>query len=363
MRTHAIIIPTLNEAGNVSVLVERLEKVLAGVNWEAIFVDDGSHDGTVKELLALAADNPRVRFIRRLGRKGLASACVEGMMSTAATYMAVMDADLQHDESKLPEMFHALSSGEATLAVGSRYTGEGSTGTWGKTRVGMSKFATTAAQQCLTVECSDPMSGFFALHRDIIDRVAEKLQSRGFKILFDILTFPELNLRIKEVPYTFRERTVGVTKLSYSVIVDFAWLLLTKCLSRLAYAQFAIFCIVGLLGVGVHLSVLFILHKALGFSFLFGQSAATLCAMTFNYFLNNIVTFGEQRLKGREWLFGYAKFVGACAVGAFANIASADYLQKHSVTIWLAACAGVVIGAFLNYFFAKFFIWNQAPAD
>ena len=228
MPAYAVIIPTLNEARNVTTLVERLEKILEGLDWEAVFVDDGSTDGTVEELRSLALRTPRVRFLRRIGRRGLASACVDGMMSTAAEYLAVMDADLQHDENLLPAMFDVLASGEANLAVASRYLEGGGTGSWDKNRVGLSRLATWVAGKCMQARCSDPMSGFFALRRDIIDKIAEKLQPRGFKILFDILTQRELVLSIREFPYVFRERTVGYTKLSFKVMLEFAWLLLTR---------------------------------------------------------------------------------------------------------------------------------------
>ncbi|MDR2694893.1 MAG: glycosyltransferase family 2 protein [Deltaproteobacteria bacterium] len=360
MPAYAVIIPTLNEARNVTTLVERLQKVLAHLDWEAVFVDDGSTDGTVEELRSLALRTLRVRLLRRVGRRGLASACVDGMMSTTAEYLAVMDADLQHDETLLPAMFDSLASGEANLAVASRYLAGGGTGTWDKNRVGLSKLATWAAGKSLKVYCSDPMSGFFALHRDVIDAVAEKVQSRGFKILFDILTQPEPTFAVREFPYVFRERIAGSTKLSCAVMADFAWLLLTRSLSRLAYAQFAMFCIVGLVGVGVHLAVLFLLHRQLGLSFLPGQGIATLCAMTSNYLLNNRVTFGEQSLREvKAFLAGYGKFAAACAVGAFANIASAEFLQTRGVFWWPAACVGIVMGAFINYFFARFVIWKR----
>ncbi|MCL2178601.1 MAG: glycosyltransferase family 2 protein [Proteobacteria bacterium] len=359
MPAYAVIVPTLNEARNVTTLTRRLEKVLAHLDWEVVFVDDGSTDGTVEELRSLALHNPRVRFLRRVGRRGLASACVEGMMSTVADCLAVMDADLQHDECLLPAMFGALASGEANLVVASRYLEEGGTGSWDKNRVGLSKFATWLASKSMKVACSDPMSGFFALNRGLIDAVAEKVQSRGFKILFDILTQPTLRLSIKEFPYIFRERAVGSTKLSYPVIMDFAWLLLSRTLSGFAYAQFAMFCLVGLLGVGVHMAILFFLHRRLGLSFLLGQSFATLCAMTSNYFLNNWLTFGRQRLRGlKALLIGYGKFVAACVVGAFANVASAEFLQSHGVFWWLAAGVGIAMGAFINYFFSRFLIWK-----
>ncbi|WP_051257968.1 glycosyltransferase [Desulfovibrio cuneatus] len=358
MSEYAVIIPTLNEAGNVSILVERLEKVLQGLDWEAIFVDDSSTDGTLAELHALAVSNRRVRYLRRIGRRGLASACIEGMMSTAATYIAVMDADLQHDESKLTDLFGPLASGEATVTVASRYTGDGGTGSWDKKRVGMSKLATWFAQHNLTAACSDPMSGFFALHRSIIDAAAPKVQSRGFKILFDVLTIPGLPVRVKEVPYTFRERTLGSTKLSYSVIVDFLWLLLSKYVGRLFNLEFVMFCIIGLLGVLVHMGVLFVVYRQMDFSFLVGQTAASLCAMTSNFLLNNRITFEENKLTGSPLILGYCKFVAACSLGMFVNIAVSDYLLENGMFWLFAAGTGTVIASVVNFFFARFFIWR-----
>jgi len=284
---------------------------------------------------------------------------VEGMMSTVAEYLAVMDADLQHDENLLPVMFDTLASGEANLVVASRYLEGGGTGDWDKNRVGLSKLATWVANKSMQASCSDPMSGFFALRRDIIDKVAEKLQSQGFKILFDILTQRELSLSIREFHYVFRERTVGHTKLSCKVMLDFAWLLLIRILSRFTYAQFVMFCVVGFSGVGVHLTVLFLLHRKLELSFLSGQIIATLCAMTSNYLLNNRVTFEGQSLRGgKAFWAGYGKFVTVCAVGAFVNVISAEFLQTHGTSWWLAASGGIAMGTFINYSFARFFVWK-----
>ncbi len=360
MPTYAIIIPTLNEANNVTRLTERLHKLLQHLDWEVIFVDDNSTDGTLQELHTLAKNSSHVRYIRRLGRRGLASACIEGMMSTTATYMAIMDADLQHDESKLLDLFALLSSGEATVAVASRYTGGGSTGEWEQSRVSMSKFATKLAKKSLYVPCSDPMSGFFAIHRDIIDKSAEGLQRRGFKILLDILTTKDLPLILREVPYTFRERTEGSTKLSYSVMFDFAWLLLQKYMRQMAYIRFIIFCCIGLSGVLVHLAVLGALHIGMDISFIMAQSIATFGAMTSNYILNNTITFAEQKLVGKNLLIGYVKFVASCLLGAFINVAVAEFFRQQGVYWMFDACLGIIAGSFINYAFSRFFIWKNA---
>ncbi|MDL2291387.1 glycosyltransferase family 2 protein, partial [Desulfovibrio sp. OttesenSCG-928-F20] len=356
---YAIIVPTLNEKGNVKALAKQIQSHLEGIDWELIFVDDNSTDGTLDELYELAANDRRIRFLRRLHGKGLASACIDGMLSTTAAYMAVMDADLQHDASKLPELFTLLRSGEADLAVASRYLPEGSTGDWDSKRTGMSRLATAIAGKWLRVTCSDPMSGFFALTRPVVLANAEKIQSTGFKILFDILLLGGNALRVKEVPYTFKARASGQTKLGVSVLVDFLRLLIARSVGPLINTEFILFCFVGLTGLFVHLAVLYVLHRLMGQSFLAGQSVATLAAMTSNYALNNIITFGDRKLKGKSFVFGYGKFVAACALGALCNIAVADFLESSGLFWILSASAGVVAGAITNFFFAWFFIWKK----
>lgn len=359
MAEYAVIIPTLNEVGNVRILAERLEKILRPYDWELVFVDDDSRDGTLDELRHMAKSNPRIRFIRRVGRRGLASACIEGMLATTATYLAVIDADLQHDESKIPELFALLDSGQATVAVASRYAEGGGMGEWSKKRQGMSKLATFLSKVGLEVPCSDPMSGFFAIHRQLIDTNPEKMHPYGFKILYDFLSRRDLPLKVREVPYVFGTRQSGSTKLTSFVMLDFLWLLLAKHVQRFISPQFVLFCFVGLLGLGMHMAVLFVLHRVLDTTFLFGQTAATLCAMTFNYLLNNIITFPAQRLRGAEMLLGYGKFVAGCTIGAFANIGTAYFLQKN-ILPWLPAAAiGVGIGAIINYSFSKLFVWKS----
>jgi len=212
MVDYAVIVPTLNEKDNIIPTVERLESVLSGMNWEVIFVDDDSTDGTWQQILKLAAQKPHVRMIRRVNRRGLSSACVEGMLATSAQYIAVMDADLQHDAAILPQMFAALVNNEATVTVGSRYCDNGGVGEWDKTRAKMSQLATVLASKILLTPCSDPMSGFFALNRGIIDEIASDISLSGFKILFDILTTKGIPLKVKEIPYVFCTRIHGTTK-------------------------------------------------------------------------------------------------------------------------------------------------------
>jgi dolichol-phosphate mannosyltransferase len=192
----AIIVPTLNERGNVAELVARLETVLQGIEWEAVFVDDGSSDGTVDILHDMARRSERVRYIHRIDRRGLASACIEGMAATSAPYLAVIDADLQHDERLLRDMYLVASAGEADLVVGSRYTAGGSTGDMSAGREWISRVATALGNAVIRTRLSDPMSGFFLLRREVFTAAAPRLSGHGFKILIDLVSASGANLRV-----------------------------------------------------------------------------------------------------------------------------------------------------------------------
>ena len=318
-------------------------------------MDDNSEDGTWQRVLAVAQEDSRIRCLRRIGRRGLASACIEGMLATSASYLAVMDADQQHDASILPQLFAALASGEATVAVGSRYVSGGGVGNWDATRTGMSRLATRLASTSLLTPCQDPMSGYFAVRRDIIDAVADKLTRSGFKILFDILTMPGIPLKVKEIPYVFSSRVHGHTKLSPSVIFDFAWLLTKKWCRNVPIANFLVFCAVGLTGVLVHYAVLYLLFRTQ--NFVFAQTIATYAAMTSNYFLNNIVTFSSYRLSGTNKAKGYVKFCLICSFGAIINIACAHLCFSMGMAWFAAAGIGIAAGSVLNYiFFPPFYL-------
>ena len=137
-----VVVPTLNERDNIAPLVELLDTALAGIAWEVIFVDDDSRDDTAAAVRAMARRDGRVRCLQRIGRRGLSTACIEGALASAAPYCAVMDADLQHDETVLPRMLEALRTGSYDLAIGSRYSAGGDLGELSGRRAGISKLAT-----------------------------------------------------------------------------------------------------------------------------------------------------------------------------------------------------------------------------
>ena len=357
----AIILPTLNERGNLAPLVERIAGAMGETAWEVIIVDDDSRDGTADEARALALIDPRVRVIQRIGRRGLASAAIEGFCATAAPYVAVMDADHQHDPALLPAMLTALKTGEADICVASRYTEGASTADWAAPdRERLSAFANGLARRLTGVELTDPMSGYFMLETARARALVPRLSGIGFKILLDLLATSGTPLRVREFPLQFAARLSGESKLDRAVLFDFLAGLYDKTLGQVIPTRFALFGTVGGLGVVVHFAVLSALLFALGEGFALAQTAAVLVAMSFNFWLNNWLTYRDKRLVGVDALLrGWLGFIATCAVGAFANVAVATFLEGQGVFWALAALAGIVVGSVWNYALSSRFVWGR----
>lgn len=359
----AIVIPTLNEADNVSPLVDCLQSALGNIDWEVIFVDDDSPDGTFEAVQALSRRNPRVRGLLRVGRRGLSSACVEGMLASTAEFLAVMDADHQHDESLLTGMLALLQSGEADVVVGSRYVGGGSSEHGlGHIRSVGSKLATRLSRWFSPQPLSDPMSGFFMLRRDVLVGAVKSLYGKGFKILLDILSAHDGPLRVVELPYDMKPRFAGESKLDASVVIDFLMMLLNRRLQGLIPVRFFLFVAVGLTGVGVHMGTLYAAFSLLGRSFTGSQALATFVAMTSNFFLNNLFTFRDRRLRGAAIVPGLLSFYLACSVGAVINVAFASFLFEKGLPWAAAGFFGAVVGAIWNFSLSSYFTWKR-PAE
>ena len=355
----SIVVPTFNECGNVKELLRRVEDTLGQTGWEVVFVDDNSPDGTADLIRSIARRDHRVRVVHRIGRRGLSTACIEGMLATSAPVIAVMDADLQHDEKILPAMLAEITKGGADLVVGTRYAKGGSTGDWDESRKSISRFATAASRLVTKQPVSDPMSGFFMLRRELLNEVVPGLSAMGFKILLDIVATAKKGLRIAEVPFTFRTRFAGDSKLDELVIWEFGMLLADKTIGRFVPVRFLSFAIVGVIGVVIHLALLTLALKGLGVGFATAQGAATLGAMVFNFAVNNVLTYRDKRLTGMAWWLGLGSFVLLCGLGAFANVGVATYLFEHSTQWLLAALAGILVSAVWNFAATQFYTWGR----
>lgn len=355
----AIVVPTLNEVGNIERLVTQLSVALSDLEAEIIFVDDGSTDGTIDLIEAIASSDPRVRLIRRIDRRGLSSAVVEGFLSTIAPVVAVMDGDMQHDEAVLPELISTVGSGDADLAVGTRYANGGSVGNWSAGRVKISRMATRMAGRVIRAPLSDPMSGFFAIKRTLFLEAAPRLSQAGYKILLDIVTSHPGKLTVREIPYEFRSRAAGESKLDSAVALEFFELLLEKSLGRILPAKLIIFGTIGLVGTVVHLALLSAFLMGFGLAFAAAQAVATVGAMTFNYTLNNILTYRDRKRTGIKWLTGWLSFCAACSIGAIANIGVGTMLFIGSQSWWISGLAGAIVGSVWNYVATSWFTWRN----
>ena len=225
----SIVAPTFNEVGNIEALVDRLATTLQGIAWEILFVDDDSPDGTAERVQEVGRRAPNVRCLKRVGRRGLASACIEGFAATSGPFIAVMDADLQHDEALLPRMLEILRTGEVELVVASRYAPGAGLGEHSALRRLISRGGNWAARTILGVPLSDPMSGFFMLRRDLLARsTLGRISGRGFKILLDLVASTRPPAKLSELPFTFRPRNAGTRKFNATI----GWELLRAMLKQ-----------------------------------------------------------------------------------------------------------------------------------
>jgi dolichol-phosphate mannosyltransferase len=355
----SIIIPTFNERDNVRLMVDELCSVLTGINWEVIFVDDDSPDGTAELVRDLGRQHARIRCIQRIGRRGLSSACVEGMLGSSAPYVAVMDGDLQHDPAIIPKMLAILIDSDVDLVVGSRYVAGGGAPDFSRARQLISRFATRIGRAIVPESLKDPMSGFFMLRRALLDDVVRNLSALGFKILVDIVASARRPVVIREVPFEFRVRRAGTSKLDSLVAWEYLMLLADKLIGRYVPVRFIAFAAIGGFGLIAHIAVLTVAFRMEGVSFVTSQTLAAVVSMVFNYSLNNALTYRDQRRRGFAWFTGLVSFMAVCSVGAVANVGIASYFFNKRAEWLLAAVSGVIVGAVWNYAVTSVYTWGR----
>lgn len=354
-----VVVPTFNERENVAILVERLRTTLVGCNWEVIFVDDNSPDGTAAEVRNIGKMDRRVRCIRRIGRRGLSGACLEGVLASQAVFVAVMDGDLQHDESCLTAMLGKLRGGEFDLVVASRYVEGGSASIFSTWRSRFSHWATGMARYFVGVNLTDPMSGFFMLRRSLVEDIVPALSTQGFKILLDIVATVRGKLRVAEIPYSFRVRQYGESKLDARVALDFISLTIGKLTADVISSRFLMFCSVGLVGLALHMLLLRIGMLA-GVRFVVAQTLSTVVVISVNFAMNNALTYRDQRLTGKRFVNGLIRFEIICSVGIISNVGVASWIYAgNNGGWWLAGLGGAVMGGVWNYVLSVALVWQN----
>jgi dolichol-phosphate mannosyltransferase len=358
----SVIVPTYNEHPNVIPMIESLNEALGEHKWEVIFVDDDSPDGTASQIREIAKRDPRVRVVQRVGRRGLSSAAIEGILASSAPFCAVIDGDLQHDEKLLASMLETIKNENLDIVSGSRYVEGGGLGDWQKSRARISRLATRLSRAVLHADLTDPMSGFFMIRRSTFEKRMHSLSGIGFKILLDIFASSKEPLRYRELPYEFRTRQAGESKLDSQAAWEYFMLLIDKLIGHIIPVRFVAFTLVGGVGVFVHMFTVWLMLTYTDTGFTIAQTTATLIAMTSNYAMNNVLTYRDMRLTGWGWIKGWFSFTLACSVGALGNIGIATYIFSQDTTWVVASLSGIVVGAVWNYAVTSVYTWKKPKA-
>ncbi len=353
-----IVVPTVEERPNVAPLIELLEKAIGAFDYEIVFVDDDSEDGTSEAVRGIAQENPRVRVIQRVGRRGLASAAIEGMLASSAPYLAVIDADLQHDETILPAMLEKLQREKLDLVVATRHVDGGSIGSMSRWRAAISSLGRYFSSLICRVELSDPMSGYFVLTRQYLNEVARSLSGVGFKILLDLVVSSHRPVRLGEVPYKFRSRLHGRSKLDILVSLEYLELLADKLIGDFLPSSYVVFGIAGSIGILAHLALVRLLRMLPEIQLARAQLISSLAVIAINFVLNNQLTFRRARLTGWRFVIGMAAFYACCSVGLVLNLGMLEYLADRAVHWYVAAAAGLMVGSIWNYWVSSLFVWQ-----
>jgi dolichol-phosphate mannosyltransferase len=346
-----VVVPTYNERENVAVLVERMSTALEGVSssWEVVFVDDDSPDGTAEAVRELSIVNPRVRCIRRIGRRGLSSACIEGMLSSDASFLAVMDADLQHDETLLAGMLDTLRGSDVDIVVGSRYVEGGSVGRWDETRSFISYIGTALGRLVIKADLKDPLSGFFMLRGELLERTVHGLSARGFKILVDIFATAGGKITFKELPFTFRNRYAGQSKLDSLTLWEYFLLVAEKTLGGRVPVEYPAWAGGMALAAVVHMLTLHVLHVSLGLGFVLSQSGGAAASALFVYGAGDYFVGRRFKRGAAVFLKGLAGFAAAALPGFIYSVGAAALLDGAGVSRLQAGLCGAVGGVLWCY--------------
>jgi dolichol-phosphate mannosyltransferase len=353
-----IVVPTYNERNNLIPFMTNLAAALAGIDYEAIVVDDDSVDRTAAAARSLALHDRRIRVLQRIGRRGLASAAVEGMLAASSPFLLVMDADLQHDERIIPAMLEKIKNERLDIVVATRNAGGGSMGEFAAERVGLSKAGRFLSSLVCRVQISDPMSGFFLVRSDYFHRVVHNLSCIGFKILVDLLASSRGPVRIGEVGFHFRNRMHGESKLDVVVGMEYLQLLLHKLTRGFVPVSYLLFGLMGSVGLVCNFLLAGLFSYSFGLSFKSAQVAGALLTISINFLLNNHLTFRSARLHGPGLVAGLGVFYACCSIGLLAQVMVANGLRAGGMNWSSATLFGIVIGSVWNYTTAFLFVWQ-----
>ena len=360
----SVIIPTYNERRNIEILCQRIDETLSKIDYEIVVVDDDSPDRTWQLVERLGKSNPRIRVIRRLDRKGLSSAVVTGLLAANGSCLAVLDADLQHDETKLASMLAKVADEGYDICVGSRDAEGGGYGSWSARRKLISSGARWLANMMVGRLVKDPMSGFFAMSRNYFTRTVDKVNPQGFKILLEFLARGE-RPRVCEVGYVFSNRIHGETKLNASVALEYLLALIDLRFGWLIPNQFVKFGLVGITGSLVNMTG-FALMQSFGASVLVSVVVGVETSILWTYFANNFFTFTPMTFRGRDFIVGFLLYQVVCCYGLVIQLSVVQTLlsnfpawNDNLFSLYATYLCGVAFAAVGNFFLHSYYTWNR----
>ena len=344
-----IVVTNAADRNDVERLVALLSRVLAGIDWEVIFVGDTAAGGPATAACRLGETDNRIRGLRRVGRRGLAGACLDGMLASGAHYLAVMEP--HHDAALLAAMLDRLRGGGGVVVANRRPADP-------RTGAARALWPAKIVQKMLGADLHDPMSRFFMIQRNAFEDLVPALSSQSISILLDLLLAARGRLRVAELPCA----TSGGSEpgaLDPAMALEFAGLVAARLTHDTVSIRFLMFCLVGLTGVGIHMAILRLGLLNAGLPFTAAQTAAAIGAMAWNFTLNNLFTYYDQRLVGRAFLSGLIRFQLICAIGAISNIGVASFIYNGEHNWWVAGIGGVLTGAVWNYAVTSVFVWRR----
>jgi dolichol-phosphate mannosyltransferase len=358
-RLISIILPTYKESSNIPPLVRRLDEVMTAgkIDYEIIIVDDDSRDGIDTAVDQLSKSYP-VRLHVRTGEKGLSSAVIKGFSLAEGDIFVVMDADLSHPPSAIPEMIQPIIDGTSEFVIGSRFVRGGAIENFNWYR-NLNAWAARILARPLTA-VKDPMSGFFAIPRKLVNDTS-RFNPLGFKIGLELLakTMPKNPL---EVPIHFQKRLYGESKLSLKEQVLYLRHLLR--LYRFRYnglVQFIMFSIIGSTGVLVNLFIVFLAYEVASLSYFWSLIAGFMFALTSNFFLNRYLTFTSA--KNNSVFSQYLTFFLTCLTGLMVNMFISVYLYNHNGFFHkhylLTTLLGIISGMIINFTGSKLLVFKE----
>ena len=360
----SIILPTLNEEKNIGILLPKIQHILKDYTYEVIVVDDNSTDKTRHIAEEFFAINNNGFVLHRGALTGLSSAIYDGFNIASGNFLIVMDADLQHDEAILPELINKIATGKYDICIASRNIENGGYGNLILTRKLLSKFGIWLANFILNMKLSDPMSGYFGISRKLFEGIKHSINPRGFKLLLEIL-YKSKNVNIAHIPYNFKVRKFGETKLTLAIGFEYLLALLDLKLGWVISYRFILFGFVGFIGSCLNFSF-FITFLYFDLPILWSVFYAASLGMIWSFLANNFFTFSEYRYSRKKILLGLFLYLFLSLPGIFVQISVTSflsnlmqgsfYLSDYLYFIYLVA---VICGAALNYIIHLNITWKK----